>query len=91
MPNLRFDTDAGRDMAGRMGACADAIEGELQSVMGAVESLVPGAWEANAANQFSEQMHNWAGEVRRAVQALQELQQRLNAEIEEWEATAASF
>jgi len=90
MSNLRFDTDQGRETAATLNRCASNVEGELQMAMSSADVLA-GAWEAPAAHQFQDQFHGWAQQTRQTLEALNSLHQRLLAEIEEWEATAAAM
>ena len=88
--DLRFDTGFGRDTAGKLGQCAGDLESELSAASSSVDALVGGAWVAPAANQFQDEFNDWAGQVRSTIEALRTLQNRLNSEIEQWEATAQS-
>jgi uncharacterized protein YukE len=89
MSNLRFDTDHGRETAATLNRCASNIEAELSTAISSATALVPGSWEAQAAHQFLDQFDAWSNQTRQTLEMLHSLHQRLLAEIEEWEATAA--
>ncbi|OQY44087.1 MAG: hypothetical protein B6242_13425 [Anaerolineaceae bacterium 4572_78] len=90
MAELRFDTDQGRDTSASLMRCADSIEGELQTAMSSNEAL-SGAWVAPAQVQFAGEIAEWASNVRQTIELLQDLKQKLDYEIQQWEETASQF
>lgn len=91
MADLKFDTGQGRDTVAKLSTCASNLEQELNTAKASVDGLVGSAWVAPAANQFQQQFEEFAGQVRQTIEHLHSLQQRLNSEIDQWEATGGSF
>ncbi len=91
MTTLHFNTDAGRQAASMMGNCRSNVEAEINNLKSYVNSLVPGDWQGNSAVQFQNEFQTWEGQLRTYLDALSNLQNRLNSEIAAWEATAAQL
>ena len=91
MPTLRFNTNQGRETLAQLQKTVEMMEAELSTARSRVNSLVPGGWEASAAHQFQDEVAGWGQSFARLLEYLRNLNQRLNAEIEEWEATASHF
>ncbi len=87
--NLRFDTSQGEDTWQMLNTCFENIENELNAAKASVDSLIPGAWEAPAANQFQGQFEGWYSHINTAQQELEQLRHKLRFEIDQWEETAS--
>lgn len=91
MTYLRFDTNQGRDTVARLRQVVENMRSESETTHSNIDSLVDSGWIAPAAYEFQ----NTASELRQlfnsTLERLAELSARLDAEITEWEETAATF
>jgi len=90
MATLHFNTDLGRETSSRLGQCIAALEEELNSAHSSVNNLA-GEWTAEGSTAFQSEFQDWVGQIRGNIDRLQDLQQRLDREIIQWETTAQSY
>lgn len=90
MAQLMFDTDQGRTTLNEFQACISNLEGELNKSQSSCNTLM-GVWKAPAANQFEGEFQQCAQGLQQMMQMLQDVCQRLDREIQEWEAAAQGF
>ena len=91
MATLHFDTDQGRTTRSQIQTAQGDISQNLQTLRTNVSSLIGSAWIAPAADQFNEQFEQWAGQLQPLLDQLEDLGQRLDTEITQWEDTAQNL
>lgn len=91
MATLRFDTDAGRQASQMIGTSCQTLQTELNNLRNRISSMVGGEWQGASAQQFQGEFENWSGQLRNCLSTLEQLQQRLDREIVEWEQTASNL
>ena len=90
MTTLRMNTDQARSTASVMQAQHGEIQSALSSLSSSVSTL-DGEWMGNSATQFQTEFSEWRSQLGNLLNVLQELKNRLDAEIAEWEAAAAQL
>ncbi len=91
MATLHFNTDFGRETAAALATANSNIESELTSLKSRVSSLVGTEWQGQSALQFQDEFTTWANQLQSFAETLITLQERLNTEIQNWEAIASQF
>jgi WXG100 family type VII secretion target len=91
MTTLHFNTDTGRQTATALGTARGNIESELANMASRVNAMVGTEWQGQSALQFQNEFETWAVQLRSQLETLSNLQDRLNAEIANWEAVASQL
>jgi uncharacterized protein YukE len=68
-----------------------SIEEQVNALSNTVSSTVGSAWIAPSATEFQSAYQEWSTAVKQMLEQLAALQQRLNAEISEFEAAASKL
>jgi WXG100 family type VII secretion target len=88
MATLKLDTDLARHVHSTMASTYGEFRNNVNTVNASARNLLEGNWEGNSAIEFRDQFDSWYQQVNTNLQMLQELADRLNREIGEWEAAA---
>lgn len=91
MATLHMDTDSCRNMASTLLNVKSTLDEQVASLGNTVNSVVGSAWIAPSANEFQSAYTEWANAIRQMTGQLEALQQRLNAEIAEFESAGSRF
>ena len=91
MPVLHFNTDVGRDMVNNINTCANQVRSELNTMRNKVDTLTGSEWQGNASVEFQQEMQTWSQRLETTLTNLETIRQKLDREIQEWEAAAQSF
>ena len=91
MATIRMEVETCRNTATAMINTKSSIEDQMGSLASTISNTVPGAWEAPSANEFQGAYQEWTSAMKQLMEQLATLQQRLNAEINEFEQTAAKL
>lgn len=88
MPILHMETDAVRGVAQQLKANAGTIQTEHQNLNGSVQNLTS-VWQGGSADQFLQQAQALLTQIQQVLQQGDELGNRLEREVVEWEQVAA--
>lgn len=91
MPILHFNTDVGRDMVNNINASANQVRSEANIMRNKVNNLTGNEWQGNASVEFQQEMQAWLQRLETVLTNLETIRQKLEREIQEWEAVAQSF
>ena len=91
MATLHFNTDVGRETVAAIAAANSNIESELNNLKSRVSTLVGAEWQGQSALQFQDEFMTWSSQLHSFMETLTTLQERLNTEIQNWEAIASQF
>lgn len=91
MPILHFDTDSGRDVLNTINTCATQVRNEMNTVRNKVNNLTGSEWQGNASVEFQQEMQTWVQRLETTLNNLDTLRQKLDREIQEWEAAGQTF
>lgn len=90
MPILHMETDTVRGVAQQLKANAVTIQAEHQNLNRSVQNLTL-VWQGGSADQFSQQTQALLTQIQQVLQQGEELGNRLECEVAEWEQVAASL
>lgn len=85
MATLHMETDVARQTQTTLTNMHQQINNQIQTMTNAVATLQNGAWQGNSANEFYNLFQDWRSQANTLLQRLEELNQRLLREIQEWE------
>jgi WXG100 family type VII secretion target len=91
MTTLHFDTDAGRMTSSTINTSSTNIQTELTNLTNRVNSMVGAEWQGNSAQIFQQEFQAWSGQLRNCMDALTQLRDRLDREINDWETAASTL
>jgi WXG100 family type VII secretion target len=91
MPVLHFNTDVGRDVVNSINTCANQTRSELNTMRNKVSNLTGSEWQGNASVEFQQEVQTWSQRLETTLTTLETIRQKLDREIQEWEAAAQSF
>jgi uncharacterized protein YukE len=80
--------DECRATENNMNSTHDAISDSVKSISNAVEGMVGATWIAPGADTYKNDFQQWVTSMNQALEQLQQLAQRLESEIRQWEETA---
>lgn len=91
MPTLHIDVEVSRNVVSQMRKTCDSLHTEVASLSNCMQSYIGSSWISPAASQFSNEFNEWSQVLRIKINELEELSERLEREIAEWEATAQQY
>jgi WXG100 family type VII secretion target len=84
-----MEVESCRNAASTLMTAKSAIDEQVAALANTVNNTVGSAWIAPSATEFQSAYQEWANTMRQMSEQLASLQQRLNAEIAEFEAAAS--
>ena len=91
MATIHMEVESCRTTASAIGNTKSALEEQVNTLANTVNSTVGSAWIAPSATEFQNAYQEWANTMKQLMEQLASLQQRLNAEIAEFEQTASKL
>jgi len=91
MATIHMEVESCRNTSTALGNAKASMEEQINTLTSTVSSTVGSAWIAPSANEFQSAYQEWANSMKQIMEQLATLQQRLNAEITEFEQTAAKL
>jgi len=88
---LHLETDVGRQTATTMKNNAQEIETLTKQLQTQINDFVGTNWQGNAAVQFQTEFDTWFNKVTAEAGELTALADKLDTEIQNWEAAAAAL
>ncbi len=90
MTTLHMEVEVARSTQSNMANTYQQLTSLLQSMTSAVNNLQP-AWMGNSATEFFASYDQWRSQMANTLEALNQLNTRLQAEINEWEQMASKL
>ena len=90
MPTLHMDVETARSAQSNMTNTQQQLSSLLQSMTSQVNGLQP-AWQGNSATEFFGLYDQWRSNMNTALENLNNMSTRLQAEITEWEQVASKL
>jgi WXG100 family type VII secretion target len=91
MANLHMNVESCRSTRSSIQSTHDTLNNEATQMKGRVDAMTGGDWIAPSANQFKNEFENWHSRANSLLQELEQLGQKLDREITEWENTASTL
>ncbi len=91
MSTLHMNVELCRNMQNTINSTHEAVVQQLSTLSSSVQSIVGSEWIAPSASQFQSSFEEWSNTMKQMLEQLTTLNQRLAAEINEFEAAAASL
>lgn len=91
MATITMNVDSCRNMQNTINSVRDQIAQQVSSLDSSVNGVVGADWIAPSANQFQSAYQEWANTMRQMMEQLATLNQRLAAEISEFEQAASAL
>lgn len=89
MTTLKMNVPEARSTSSNIQTAVSQLRTELGSLKNRVTSMVGSEWQSNAANQFQQEFQTWEQQVTTLLTNMEELRDRLDREIAQWEEVAA--
>ncbi len=90
MAILHMETDQAKSTHQTLSSQQHEIAGNVGQILGSVNSLRPN-WLGNSASQFFQQYDQWNAAMGKMLEELSLMTSQLQAEIADWEQTAAKL
>lgn len=90
MATLHMNTDQAHSTATTIRSSASELQASVNTANNSVNSMMS-EWQGNSATQFQGEYEQWRNAANNAIQALESLAGRLEAEISEWESMAQNL
>lgn len=88
MAQLLMDVDSVRSTQANIMNVKGQLNDQVTALNSAVDGMVPSSWNAPGAEQFKSEFQQWRNTMMQALDQLEQLANRLQAEAQEWENTA---
>ncbi len=88
MATLHMDVESCKSAQANIVNIRTQLTEQVNTLGSAVDNMVGATWIAPGATQFQGEFQNWRSAMMQALDQLEQLANRLNAEIAEWEATS---
>lgn len=89
MATISMNVESCRNLNSNINSTREALNQQVESLAGSVNGLVGADWIAPSAVQFQEAFQQWSTTMRQMFDQLNELNNRLNAEIADFEDAAS--
>jgi WXG100 family type VII secretion target len=90
MTTLHMEVETARNTQSNMNNTSQQLTSMVQSMTSSVNGLQP-AWMGNSASEFFSLYDQWRGQVTQLLDQLNQMNQRLATEINEWEQMASKL
>lgn len=90
MTILFMETDVAKQTQAKMVSTQQEFANHLVDMNAAISNLQQN-WLGNSATQFNDEYSEWSNALRSFLEELSKMSERLQNEINEWEATAQKF
>jgi WXG100 family type VII secretion target len=91
MATLHMDVDSCRNVSSTMGSAKDQLGQQVSALDSAINGMVGSSWIAPSATEFQSTYQEWASSMKQIMEQLATLQQRLNAEVADFEQAASKL
>ena len=89
MSTLKMNVPEARSTSSGIQSAVSQLRTELNSLKNRVTSMVGSEWQSQAANQFQQEFTTWEQQIMTLLTNMEELRNRLDREIAQWEEVAA--
>lgn len=91
MATLHMDVESVNGVVNTINSAKETIAQQIQTLNGNVDGMVGSTWIAPSANQFQSTYKEWASMMNNMVEQLETLNNRLKAEIADFEQAASTL
>ena len=91
MATLHMDTDGARGVQSNMVNTHGNLTSTVSTMTSAVQGMVGSTWIGASATEFMAEYDNWRNTMNQLLDALNQLNTRLQTEIAEWESMSSKL